>query len=177
MKVIENMKKFVISFMGLFAIVACVSLSSCNKDDDPDGDGGIDYDNVPLVISNIKNLEGEWMCVRDILYWSEIDPEWEDKTYDYSGNDGSYRYYKVTVDAESGLVSWQEVSASGTNLYAPKNYYMDGNKLLNAQGELAGQFVSYDLKHAWNNLQILWNTHESLIGADAPTLSTYTYLK
>lgn len=177
MKVTEKLKKFAISFMGLFAIAACLCLSSCNNDDEPVEGDDIDYDNVPVVISNIKDLEGEWMLVREILYWSQVDPESEDKTYDYSGNEASYIYYKVSVDTESGKVTWQQVSATGTNMYDPKSYYMDGNKLLNAQGELAGQFVSYDLKHGWNNLQILWNTHEGPSGADAPVLSSYTFVK
>ncbi len=153
----------------LMVILMAFPIVSCDNDEPEDKD-----DNEPsAALVTATELAGEWTLVKDNVLYSKENSSKQDEVISYSGNSyPKYHFYNVTV-SEDDIISFAEVSASGSVIGNSIQLELDGNDLKTVDGKVAGTIQHFDKSHAWDNLRIEWNKDYSPISFNAPVISTY----
>lgn len=155
------------------ALMLGAGLSACGSDkSDEPGEGDEPSGPAEPVLMTAGEMAGSWTLVKDLVLYSETDSSKEDETVDYSGNSyPKYKFYEVSVSEEE-VVNWQEVSVSGYPISDPLTFTLDGNNLVEEEGNRIGKVTGYNLNHSWDNLSISWLPGYSTV-ANTPVISTY----
>lgn len=148
-------------FLLTGAMVSC-----SDKNDEPKGP----EDQVKVSPSDLAH---EWTLVKNIVFHSEADSSEEDETIDYSGNSyPRYRFYEVNVIDDS-ILSWQEKNANGISIGNPMEFTLDGDNLIDSEGNISGKVERYDASHTWDNLRIKWYPNTPMNNYGVACMSYY----
>lgn len=161
------------SWLLSVALMLGAGMSACGSDKSDEPEEG-DEPSGPAepVLMTAGEMAGSWTLVKDLVLYSETDSSKEDETVDYSGNSyPKYKFYEVSVSEEE-VVNWQEVSVSGYPISDPLTFTLDGNNLVDEEGNRIGKVTGYNLNHSWDNLSISWLPGYSTV-ANTPVISTY----
>lgn len=168
------MKRYFKFMMMAMALVSMMGVATaCGSDDnDDEPQAGIEDQNA-FTDAKIINT---WVLTKDLV--EQSDGSISTITYSGGAHLPYYTYNKVIKNGEEGELKWEvwEYPASQTGamrLTKTLNYVIDGKKIYNQNGDLAGTVTGWDPTHKSNNLQITWEAGMSPKGWAGKCTSQY----